>query len=103
MAIQVYYVYEPQVTVRGWPDDSWLALPSWFDKDLAEPTAEPPFFVNVNLVFAPLVQYQSFPPFVTNPNTIFPPRAFTVGETNFVLKNEVRRIMTLRRKPPPEK
>lgn len=102
MAIEVYYVYEPQYVARGWPDDASVAMVSWFDKDLADPTAIPTFFVEPEIFYPPLIQYQVFPPFFVNQSTFFPPHAFLVQEVSELLKNERRRVRTLRRKPPPE-
>jgi hypothetical protein len=98
--VAVYYVYEPQYAARGWPDDAGVASVSWFDKDLAEPTGGAPFFTNVNLFFAPLIQYEVFPPFVVNVSRFFPPRAFILAAADYLLKNEIRRNYMLKRQPP---
>jgi hypothetical protein len=90
--MQVYFVYEPQYAARGWPDgDSGIATISWFDRNLAEPTIGPPFVVNQNLFFAPLIKYQVFPGLFVNQNVFFPPRIYMVREPTQLLKNEVRR------------
>ena len=89
--MQVYYVYEPQYVSRGWPDDASVAIVSWFDRDLAEPTIGPPFVVNQSLFFAPLIKYQVFPSLFVNQSVFFPPRVFMVTEPTQLLKNEVRR------------
>lgn len=95
--VAVYYVYEHQFAVRGWPDQAGPATVSWFDRDLAEPTAGPPFFVNENIFFAPLIQYEVFPQLFVNVSKFFPPRAFMLLEPTHTLKNEVRRILILKR------
>jgi hypothetical protein len=73
---------------------------SWFDRDLADPTARPLLFVNEGLFFAPLIEYEVLPSLMVNVSKFFPPRAFMVSSPLAALKNEVRRIKILRRKPP---
>src|SRR5262245_49707754 len=98
--VAVFYVYEPQLVVRGWPDAAGPAPVSWFDRDLADPTARPLLFVNEGLFFAPLIEYEVLSSLMVNVSKFFPPRAFMVSSPLAALKNEVRRIKILRRKPP---
>jgi hypothetical protein len=91
MSIQVHFVYEPKYAGRGWPDDSGIAIVSWFDRDLAEPTVGTPFVVNQSLFFSPLIKYEVFPGLVVNQSIFFPPRVYMVKEPTQILKNEVRR------------
>lgn len=89
--MQVLFVYEPQYVSRGWPDAGGIALPSWFDRNLADPTVGTPFFVNQSLFFAPVIQYEVLPALFVNKSTFFPPRVFMVLRPTQILKNEVRR------------
>jgi len=98
MTLPCYYVYEPQISSRGWPDDnSGISALSWFDRDITDPTAGPAVFLNVSTFFGPRIDYEVLPQLFVNVSRIFPPRAFMLLEPTHILRNEVRRILILKR------
>ncbi len=98
MALPCYYIYEPQFASRGWPDDNGgISALSWFDRDITDPTAGPHIFVNISVFHPPRVDYEVFPALHVNVSRIFPPRAFMLLQPTHILKNEVRRILMLKR------
>lgn len=99
--MQVYYVYESQLAARGWLDSSGVAPPSWFDRELADPMVQAPFFLNINEIYMPEVRYEVIAPFFVNESEFYSPHVFNVRASDVhMLKNEVRRRYMLKREPP---
>jgi len=97
-----YYVYEPQMKLTGWTDDSGMTPDSWFDRDLTSNSsgsiitlirAEAPFFVNQSVIFQlQPITYEILPGFHVNESNFFHPTAVTrLDAPDQMLKNEVRR------------
>jgi len=89
-------VYEPQYRIFGWPDDSGKAIISWFDRDLADPVAQTPVFIDPDLFFSASLSLSVSVSFFINQNAIFIPRVALIAlPLREVLKNEIRRTTFL--------
>ena len=95
----ITYTYEPQINLSGWPDDDGLALASWFDRDLTEPTItlivlDAPMVTDADTFFAPKpLEFDVFAAPPDDADIFFQPTSLrALNQPDQMLRNEIRRV-----------